>query len=409
MTGLRFVASAAFVCMTSLLPLSNASGQQVNVMGEARGDDHGTPPPGWTVIVTSWINGVAGETINSNGVNYIYPLQPPGPAKLVYSREGYRSRGEDVIFTGGNPLRKDVVLERIKQYRTGSLPERSARLRQELDQQAELARMGGAAAQEVFRWNLQLYERLYRNTELSRDVREFSSRPDIISMVRTDGFLERDPIYERLLDASPNADPAFSPDEITAALRARSLGATIRSHLIWMLIDDAPTGDERQRALDAIRAVALEEDPGLSVAAFAALLRLGDPNDVALVLRAAVSTNSVRATSAINAIRISRLDEGADALIAIVQSGREPQLRAAAAYALASVAPERGTPALLRTLSSAEQPPVMLSTLDALGESRSLASADPTLQAALRRLLSHPNGEIRVEAAKVLQASGQAP
>lgn len=409
MTRLRIISSAALFCATSLLPLSNARGQQVTVMGEVRGNDQVTPPPGWRVNVTSWINGRSGTQIISNGVNYIYPVRPPGPVQLVYSSAGYRSRGEDVTFTGGNPLRKDVVLNRITSYRTGSLQEQRAQLHQELEEQAELARIGGAAAQDVFRWNLHLYELLYRNTELSWDVRAFSSRPDVISMQRTEGFLERQALYERLVDESTEPRYALSPDEITEALRARSLGTAIRTRLLWMLIDGAPAGEQRQRALDALRSVELEGDPTLTAVAFVGLLRLGNPTDVALVLRAAGSTQPIPAFAAVDAIRITRHGEGADALISLVQSGRESQLRAAAAHALVTVAPDRATPVLLRTLSSAAQPEVTLSILDAFQGSRKFASADPALQAALHRLLAHPNEEIRIEAGTLLQGTGQTP
>lgn len=398
--------AAAFLSAIALTPLSVAHGQQVIVMGEARGNDHLTPPPRWSVLVTAWVNGIPGQEIYSNGVNYTYPLHPPGPVKLVYSSAGYQQHGEDVSLTGGNPLRKDVVLKRIVPYRTGSLEERRTKLREELNEQAEIARIGGAAAQDVYRWNLHLYERLYRSTELSRDVREFSSRSDITMMQRTDGFLERQSMYERLLPESTNAGSSFSSSEITQSLRKRLLGTTIRCRLAWMLIDASPVGEERQEALETLRSLATEGDPQLTTSAFGGLLRLGDSNDVAQVVQAMHSTSATLAFSAVNAIRITRFGEGANPLIALVQSALEPQLRAVAAHALAAVAPERATPVLLRTLSLTEQPEVLLSTLEALQTYRVFTSAD---QVALRRLLSHPNGEIRTEAARALQAAGQGP
>jgi HEAT repeats len=402
---MRWLWSVAAVTFgsTQLIWSADALSQEIALIGMARGNDYSAPPPNWRVWVAAYVNGTQGQTRTSEGELYYYPVRATtGQVKLVFWRTGYRGVGEDLVLNGGSPLRRDVVLRRIQSYSTGSVAERSANLQRELNEQAELAKLGGTEARDVFLWNLHLYEQIYRNSELSRDVRDFSSRADVTSM-RMQGFqLERASLYERISEQESGGAPRIGTEEIVRGMENPSLGSVIRSELIRILSRDGTSDELRPTTIEALRRVALGTDPAVAVAAFTALLRIGGTSDRSFVLQSAESSNSEHAVAAVGAIGAVRFPEGVDALVRMLQNRTDPRLRIVATHALVAVAPQRALPLLGQMMSATETPQVTLSALEAFQSARISQADSAALRQALVRLQSHPNLEVRAEARRAL-------
>lgn len=396
---------AAFTMLAAGLCSTRGAAQTpLMLVGIVRGSDHvGKAPANWQVTI-SIVGGAPGTSKNSLGEIYVIP-RPPGPAslELYYVAPGYNERSLPVNTTGKSfayrPL-PDIDLPKIK--KVAGLT--AGQLQQQLLESAELARRAGPEAIEIFRWNLEVYQHVYRqDTDKLRALDEFRARPELTPILSPLEAPDAS-IYRRIIEWQSGDVTELPTSDLLRIVRARGLPSSIRLEAAAALRSPSLAGPERATAISTVQDLLGDEAiAGLEPAVVGVLAALGDGDARLRIVNDLRATEDERIWNAFAALEFTSVAGAEPELIRISRSHPDVNLRAGAMERLGASTNGPAVQTLLTSLRVDTEPEVRVSAARALGEILLRSGSAPNVTSALQDAVRGDSAvEVRVEAQRAL-------
>ena len=337
----RFTTLLVCASLILIIPIP-ARAEPIGLLGQVS-PDYPQEVPGWTVEVSGEMQGgglLPSSPQSSKGNIYFFPANSDTTVSFIFACPQYRSKRSPWITVSkglGNPYRimPNVTLRRIRvntdsasivptttepqigftkvsyQAPVPQKPVRRVSLRQELEEQAELARASHTA--DIFQFNLEVYEDAYRDQPA--DV-----RADIARIKTDEKFRDvavapsgRAEIYKQMVLRDRGVKVDIEEDQLYKIATDSTISPTIRAQSVRSM--NLKVGSaETQRHINFLREEAYKPSSNLNFVSLVQLIKLGQQTDKDYVMKSLQSTDTQRVSGVLTAIDAAQWKEGSAAV-----------------------------------------------------------------------------------------------